>query len=97
MTPSPLKSALTIPLGLLPAGCGRTLNATLEDGWVMTKGTGFDAPPPGAGVDTVMMAVPAVFTSTLLTLAANWLLCFRAVDRGCPFQLTTEEARKPVP
>ena len=38
---------------------------------LMVKIIGPDVPPPGAGLNTVTLAVPAVVTSVALTVAVN--------------------------
>jgi hypothetical protein len=80
---------------------------TLEGEREEIAGTGFTAvmanvaapevPPPGAGVTTVMLAVPAALTSDAGTCATSWVAEPYVVGRATPFQLTTDVPTKPVP
>ena len=56
-----------------------------------------EVPPPGAGLNTVTLAVPPEAISALLICAVSCPLLTKVVVRGLPFQLTTELATKPVP
>ena len=58
----------------------------------------FDVPPPGALLNTVTLAVPAVAMSAALMLAVNWVLDTYVVARSDPFQRTVDAPLiKPVP
>jgi hypothetical protein len=73
------------------------LNRTEELGAVIWKKTTFEVPPPGLGLTTVTLAVPANTMSAASMAAVNWLLLTKVVGRGPPFQLTTDSGTKPVP
>src|SRR5438309_7585428 len=57
----------------------------------------FDVPPPGAGVNTVTVAVPATAMSAGVIAAVSWVAETRVVARFAPFQRTTELPTKLVP
>ena len=59
--------------------------------------TAFDVPPPGVGLNTVTLAVPAVAMSAAVIAAVNWVPLTYVVGRSEPFQRTTELPMKPVP
>jgi len=54
-------------------------------------------PPPGVGVKTVTVAVPAVVKFVAGTVAESWLALTNAVVRAVPFQLTVEVEIKLLP
>jgi len=56
-----------------------------------------DLPPPGAGLLTVTLAVPALATSAADTDAVSLLLLTKVVASAAPFQLTAEEDTKLPP
>jgi len=56
-----------------------------------------DVPPPGAGLNTVTSAVPAVAISVAEMAARSCVLLTKVVVRADPFQLTTELLMKPLP
>jgi hypothetical protein len=56
-----------------------------------------DVPPPGAGVNTVTDAVPAVAMSLARMAAVSWVLLTNVVVRLAPFHRTTEPATKLLP
>src|SRR5258708_7356193 len=63
----------------------------------MPRKTGIDTPPPGLGLLTVTVAVPATTTSAAEIDAVNCELLTNVVARALPFQFTTEPDTKPVP
>ena len=58
---------------------------------LMVKARAPEVPPPGAGVNTVTEAEPAVAMSVAEIAAVSWVLLTKVVARAVPFQLTTEE------
>src|SRR5262249_57313345 len=64
---------------------------------VMVKVRASEAPPPGAGLSTVMGAEPAVVRSLAGMLAVSWVALTKVVARGLPFHCTTDAAMKLVP
>ncbi len=63
----------------------------------MVKVAVLDVPPPGAGLKTVTLAVPAVATSLAGMVAVSTVLETNPVVRSLPFQRTTEPLTKFVP
>jgi len=73
----------------------------------LSVGTGFgalivnvcalDRPPPGAGLNTVTGAVPAVAMSLAEIVAVSWVLLPYVVARSAPFHRTTDDVMKFVP
>ena len=57
----------------------------------------FDVPPPGVGLNTVILAVPATATNVALTDAVNCVALTKVVTNAVPFQLMTEPLIKFVP
>ncbi len=47
--------------------------------------TALETPPPGVGLDTVTLTVPAVATSAAVIAACNWVLETNVVTRAVPF------------
>jgi len=64
---------------------------------VILNATGADVPPPGAGVETVTFAEPAVAMSLAKIDAVNCVALPNVVVRGLPFQFTLELLTKLVP
>jgi hypothetical protein len=64
---------------------------------ITLNGITFDVPPPGAGFATVTLAVEAAATSVELMLAVSCDALTNVVERGEPFQFTTELATKLAP
>jgi hypothetical protein len=56
-----------------------------------------DVPPPGAGVNTVTFAVPALAMSPARMFACRCMLSTKVVARLCPFHWTTEFVTKLEP
>ena len=56
-----------------------------------------EVPPPGAGLKTVTLAVPAVAMSAARIEAVSWVEEPYVVVRFVPFHLTTEPEMKLVP
>src|SRR5258708_7171592 len=84
---APLTSAL---LGLRPVSVGAglfTLNVCAAE-----------VPPPGAGVRTVTLAVPAAAMSAAVIAAVSWMVLTKVVVRAAPFHCTVVEPfTNPVP
>src|SRR5262249_28659431 len=64
---------------------------------VIVKDTGAEVPPPGAGVNTVIWAVPAAAMSLDGMVAWSWVAPTKLVERWLPFQRTTEDVTNPLP
>src|SRR4030095_13996896 len=72
---------------------------------LLTVGAGFgmdsvaaaEAPPPGAGVKTVIAALPAVTMSVGGMEAVSSVALTKVVGRAVPFQRTMDEATKSAP
>jgi hypothetical protein len=88
-----LKAALpaVVVLGLRFVSVGTGLVA------VTVKVEPFEVPPPGAGLKTVTVGVPAPATSAVVIDAVSWFALLNTVVRGVPFQLTTDPETKLVP
>src|SRR6266478_6633870 len=56
-----------------------------------------EAPPPGAGLNTVTWALPDVAMSLAGMAAVSWVLLTKVVGRSDPFQRTAELEMKFVP
>jgi hypothetical protein len=56
-----------------------------------------DVPPPGAGLNTVMVGVPVLATSVAGIAAVTWVADPNVVVRARPLTWTTDAATKPVP
>ena len=56
-----------------------------------------EVPPPGVGLKTVTLAVPAVAMSAARIAAVTWVALTYVVVRFVPFHLTTELEMKLVP
>src|SRR6266404_7244994 len=104
--PSPLKSATTIPRGLLSPAISLRLNATAAVGGVMGTNTTFDTPLIGivAGFTTVTLAVPMVAmlaagTGAVQVISTGEAAAVHVVpESGIPFQLIADAPlTKPVP
>ena len=67
------------------------------NGFVMVKVAVLDVPPPGAGLKTVTLAVPAVATSLAGIVAVSTVLETNPVVRSLPFQRTFALLTKFVP
>ncbi len=65
--------------------------------YLIVKVLVLDVPPPGAGLDTVTVAVPATAMSAAVIAAVNRVADTYVVVRFAPFQRTTELLTKPVP
>jgi hypothetical protein len=79
------------PVGAMPAMVGAGLVLT------MVNTDAPDDPPPGAGELTVTLAVPAPAMSLAGTDAVSCASLMNVVVSAVPFQLTVEDATKPVP
>ncbi len=66
-------------------------------GLLMVKVRGLDAPPQDDGLETVMLAVPAVAMSEAGMEAYRYVLPPTVVDRGLPFHRTCAPGTKFVP
>jgi len=56
-----------------------------------------DVPPPGAGLVTVTVAVPAVAISAAVIAAVNFVALTKVVVLAAPLNFTTDVGTKPVP
>src|SRR5215471_16950656 len=70
-------------------GCGLSMP--------MVSGNEFDTPPPGAGLNTVTAAMPAVPRSVDGICASNCELLTYVVGRSWPFHRTFDPVTNPVP
>jgi hypothetical protein len=66
-------------------------------GLLIVKVWGLDVPPPGVGLKTVTLAVPAVAMSAARIDAVTWVALTYVVVRFVPFHLTTDPEMKLVP
>lgn len=66
-------------------------------GLLIVNVTELDVPPPGAGLTTVIDAVPAAATFAAGTIAVSLIEETNVVTRAEPFQLTVEVETKLVP
>jgi hypothetical protein len=66
-------------------------------GLLIVKLCPLEVPPPGVGLKTVTVAVPAVAMSAAVIAAVNCVLLTNVVVRLDPFQRTVEVLRKLVP
>jgi len=92
-----LKSAAARFIGAVVSATGKSLKTRLDVGSIMVKGTGFELPPPGLGLTTVTLAVPALETIVAGTTAVNSPVFTNVVARGVPFQFTTDPDTNPAP
>ena len=79
-------------VGLMLVVVGTGLAAAL-----IVKVCALEAPPPGAGLNTVTEAVPAVAMSVAVIAAVNWIADTYVVVRLDPFHCTTEPLMKLLP
>src|ERR1043166_9075869 len=56
-----------------------------------------EVPPPGAGLNTVTWAVPALAISVVEIAADTFVALTKVVVRAAPFQFTTDPFTKPLP
>src|SRR5439155_16785473 len=75
----------------------RELSVGLGFGAVIVNVCGLEVPPPGAGVNTVTEAVPAVAMSAVVICAVSCVLLPNVVARWLPFHCTMDELMKFVP
>src|SRR5689334_3357106 len=66
-------------------------------GFWMVKLRATEVPPPGAGLNSVTLAVPAVAISATLIVAVRRVGLRKVVARATPFQRNTVPATKLVP
>lgn len=95
--PSPLKSAVTSADPEEVGFGGNCVKVMLPAGLETSTYCTFDVPPPGAGFDTVTVAVPGTAMSVAGTAAVNWELLTKVVVRIVPLQLTADAETNPVP
>src|SRR5262249_39656000 len=93
--PSPSKSPVATSGYSLQVPLARI--ATRLTGPFTEKKITFETPPPGAGLETVIDTVPMVATSEAGIDAVNCALLTNVVDRGLPFQFTTDVGANPAP
>jgi hypothetical protein len=72
-------------------------DVAVGDGLLIVNVSGLEVPPPGAGVITVTVAVPAVAMSAAVTAACKLVLETKVVVRALPFHWTVEEDTKLLP
>src|SRR5712671_717878 len=63
----------------------------------MLNGTDCEVPPPGAGLETVMLSVPATKMSSAEIRAESWELLTNVVGRLPLFHSTSDPDTKPEP
>src|SRR3989449_1800392 len=63
----------------------------------MVNAAGAEVPPPGAGLTTVTLAMPAAAMSVAGIVAASWVGETNVVARAAPFQFTVELLTKSPP
>lgn len=63
-------------------------NATPAVGLVIGMRATFEVPPPGAGLVTVMLAIPAEAMSVVVIVAVSWVELTKVVIRAEPLQFT---------
>lgn len=66
-------------------------------GWAIVRFNPAEVPPPGAGLNTVMIAVPVLAMSAAVICAVNCVALTNCVVRALPFQRTTEPLMKFAP
>lgn len=66
-------------------------------GLLIAKAAPADVPPPGAGLTTVIAAVPEAATSVAVIAAVNCVALTYVVARFAPFHCTWDTATKPLP
>ncbi len=76
---------------------GRGEEVVMVSGDDILKLRAFDVPPPGAGLLTVTLAVPAVAMSLAEIDAVKLVALFRVVVRSDPFHRTVEPETKLEP
>src|SRR5438093_4278893 len=86
---APPPTATLVGLILVSVGTG--------GGGVTVSVAPLDVPPPGAGLNTVMVGVPVLATSAARIAAVTWVAVPKLVVRGTPLTCTTAPATKPVP
>jgi len=72
-------------------------DATVGVGLSIVKLNALETPPPGAGVETVTIAIPPADRSAAVIAACKLVLETNVVVRAVPFHCTVEEAMKFVP
>ena len=81
-------------LGAIPVVPGTGFGVGLE---LIVKVCAMEVPPPGAGVNTVTEALPAVAMSAADIVASSVVAFTNVVARSAPFQRTTEPLMKLLP
>jgi hypothetical protein len=72
-------------------------DVAVGDGLLIVNASGLEVPPPGAGVVTVTMALPAVAISAAVMAACKLVLETKVVVRAFPFHWIFEEDTKLLP
>src|SRR4051812_21367491 len=93
---APPKPFASVTVTLAP-GAAEVALTLREGGARIANGDAFDAPPPGAGENTRIVAEPAVAMSAAPIAACTCVLLTNVVGRAAPFHCTTDVAMKPVP
>src|ERR1700757_461164 len=84
-------------MGRVNPSTGELLNLRWDGGTSIENRDAFELPPPGPGLTTVTLAVPAVNTWSAGTCAVNSMALTKCVTRGVPFQSTTDPFTNPAP
>ena len=95
--PSLLKSAMATPRGFVPTLAAAPAKAIVETGEATRKDCGFDNPPAGAGLLTVICPAPAVARSEARREALSCVVLTKVVVRLAPFHSTEAPLPNPAP
>src|SRR5258705_9072345 len=93
---APSAGPLLIVAVTSPPG-GELVVLAVSPGPVMVRDWAAEVPPPGAGVNTVMLRAPELPRSLARMVAFNWFAETNVVARGLPFTWTTELPAKLLP
>src|SRR5213593_2623569 len=80
-----------------PPGATVVVFTVSVGGGSIVKDNAFDVPPPGAGVCTVICAVPLDARSLAAIDARSCVALENVVGRGAPFHCMTDAVTKPLP
>lgn len=78
-------------------GTGLVISAKCVPAGEIVNVAAFDVPPPGAGLETVTLAVPGLAISAAAMAAVNCVPLTKVVVRFEPFHCTVEVATKLLP
>ena len=93
---APPKPFVTVAVRLAPGATFVELTL-IDGGGLMVNGSAPEVPPPGAGVKTVICAVPAVATSAAVIAACSCVELTNVVVRSAPFHRTFDDDVKLLP